>query len=74
MSSTNPTRLTEDMGPSEAECPERILSLLGDTDNHSALNWRRRCIDNLARCQSASKRDPLPASKRDPLRRAAYRG
>lgn len=41
--------MTEDMGPSEAECPERILSLLGDTDNHSALNWRRRCIDNLAR-------------------------
>ena len=37
------------MGPSEAECPERILSLLGDTDNPSALNWRRRCLDRLAR-------------------------
>lgn len=37
------------MRPSEAECPERILALLGDTDDPSALNWRRRCIDNLAR-------------------------
>jgi hypothetical protein len=37
------------MGPSEAECPERILARLGDTDDPSALNWRRRCIDNLAR-------------------------
>ena len=41
--------MTEHMGPSEAECPERILALLGDTDDPSALNWRRRCIDNLAR-------------------------
>ncbi|WP_296221853.1 hypothetical protein [uncultured Sphingomonas sp.] len=41
--------MTEHMGPCEAECPERILALLGDTDEPSALNWRRRCIDNLAR-------------------------
>ena len=51
MSSTNPTRLTEHMGPCETECPERILALLGETDDPSALNWRRRCIDNLA-CSS----------------------
>ncbi|PZU68482.1 MAG: hypothetical protein DI546_20520, partial [Rhizobium sp.] len=38
----------ETMGPNEAACPERILSLLGDTDNASALNWRRRCLDRLA--------------------------
>jgi hypothetical protein len=41
------------MGPCEAECPERILALLGDTDDPSALNWRRRCIDNLARTARA---------------------
>jgi len=40
--------MDEAMGPSEAACPERILSLLGDTDNASALNWRRRCLDRLA--------------------------
>lgn len=40
--------LDETMGPHEAECPERILALLGDTDNPSALNWRRRCLDRLA--------------------------
>ena len=31
-------------------------------------------LDQRVDCQSASKRDPLPASKWDPLRRAAYRG
>ncbi len=41
--------LTEHMGPNEAECPERILALLGDSDDPSALNWRRRCLDRLAR-------------------------
>jgi len=37
------------MGPNEAECPERILALLGDTDDPSALDWRRRCLDRLSR-------------------------
>ena len=41
--------LDETMGPHEAECPERILALLGDTDHPSALDWRRRCLDRLAR-------------------------
>ena len=29
MSSTNPTRLDETVGPCEASCPEAILKLLG---------------------------------------------
>lgn len=41
--------MDETAGPCEDECPERILALLGDTDNPAALNWRRRCIRNLAR-------------------------
>ena len=43
--------MTEHVGPCEAECPQRILELLGDTDDPSALVWRRRCIDNLARAR-----------------------
>lgn len=39
--------MTEHMGPCEDECPERILALLERTDDPGALNWRRRCIDNL---------------------------
>ena len=35
--------MDETMGPNEAECPERILALLGETDHASALDWRRRC-------------------------------
>ena len=41
--------MDETAGPNEAECPERILALLSPTQNHSALQWRRRCIRNLAR-------------------------
>ena len=48
-SSTTPTQLDETAGPNEAECPERSLALLSPTQNHSALQWRRRCIRNLAR-------------------------
>lgn len=40
--------MDETMGPNEAECPERILALLGETDHASALDWRRRCLDRLA--------------------------
>ncbi|MEP9404283.1 DUF6927 domain-containing protein [Sphingomonas silueang] len=39
--------MDETMGPCEAECPERILSLLTPTDNEYALQWRRRCLASL---------------------------
>ena len=41
--------MSEDMGPCEAECPARILELLGPTDSEYALDWRRRCHANLSR-------------------------
>ena len=41
--------MDETMGPCEAECPQRILDLLGPTDNEHATDWRRRCLDNLQR-------------------------
>lgn len=41
--------MTENMGPCEVECPERILALLGPTNSEYALDWRRRCHANLAK-------------------------
>ena len=49
MSSTNPTRLEESMGPHEADCPARILDLLTPTDKDYAIDWRARCRANLER-------------------------
>ncbi len=48
MSSTNPTRLTETMGPYNYGCPARILDLLSPTDNEYALAWREKCRAQLA--------------------------
>jgi hypothetical protein len=39
--------MDETMGPCEAECPERILRLLTPTTHEHAIDWRRRCADNL---------------------------
>lgn len=41
--------MDETMGPCETECPERILQLLGPSDNEHALDWRRRCLARLRR-------------------------
>src|SRR3546814_16868355 len=49
MSSTNPTRLTENAGPCEADCPAAILDLLSPTEHEHALDWRARCRASLAR-------------------------
>jgi hypothetical protein len=35
--------MTEDMGPSEDCCPDRILNQLTEPSNKNALGWRRRC-------------------------------
>ena len=35
--------MSEDMGPCEDDCPERILKLLTPTDSEYANDWRRRC-------------------------------
>ncbi len=41
--------MTEHAGPCEAECPARILDLLGPTDSEWALAWRARCRAALER-------------------------
>jgi len=35
--------MEEQMGPVQAECPERILDLLTPTDHEYAIDWRKRC-------------------------------
>jgi hypothetical protein len=39
----------EEMGPYYYDCPEKILRLLSDTDNPSALKWRATCRAQAAR-------------------------
>lgn len=34
---------TENMGPCEAKCPQRLLMLLEHTANERAIEWRDRC-------------------------------
>jgi hypothetical protein len=46
---------SEDMGPNAAEAPKKILDLLSPTDNEYALEWRKRCQENLAKKAAAPK-------------------
>ena len=39
--------MSEQAGPCEAECPERILALLDPTTHEYAIDWRRRCLANI---------------------------
>ena len=41
--------MSEQAGPCEAECPERILALLDPTTHEYAIEWRRRCLANIQR-------------------------
>jgi len=41
--------MDESVGPCEAQCPERILNLLTPTAHEYALEWRRKCWDNIAK-------------------------
>lgn len=41
--------ISEEMGPLEIDCPERILDLLMPTSNEHALKWRARCRESLAK-------------------------
>ncbi|MBA3897834.1 MAG: hypothetical protein H0X36_12030 [Sphingomonadaceae bacterium] len=51
--------MTEHAGPCEAECPERILALLGPTDHEYAIDWRRRCVESRRR-----RRRPIASGTR----------
>lgn len=47
--------MSEDMGPCESECPERILKLLTRTESEYANEWRERCWANIAARQNKPK-------------------
>jgi hypothetical protein len=36
-------RISEDMGPYDDRCPQKILDLLSEPSNEWARDWRRRC-------------------------------
>ena len=48
--------MSEDAGPCERECPEKILKLLTPTTNQHATRWRADCW---ARINNKKKRQPL---------------
>ena len=41
--------MSENAGPNEAECPERVLALLDRATHEYAIDWRRRCVESLRR-------------------------
>lgn len=45
--------VTENAGPNETNCPERILKLLTPTENKWANEWREKCRATLERRKSA---------------------
>lgn len=47
--------MSEKMHPYYYNCPERILKLLTPTDNKNALEWRRKCWENLHARQARPK-------------------
>lgn len=40
--------IDEQMGPCEADCPDKILDLLTPTESEYAIAWRQRCRENNA--------------------------
>ena len=59
LSSTNPTRLDETVGPYECDCPSSILDELTETDYPHAIDWRARCRANLVR-RKLERAKPTP--------------
>ena len=47
--------ITEDMGPVENKCPEKVLKLLTPTDNRLANSWRQSCWNRVNRLKSMPK-------------------
>lgn len=50
--------MSEDMGPCQAECPERILKLLTPTDSAYANEWRARCWSKINKKHNTPKIEP----------------
>jgi len=54
--------MSEEMGPCESECPERILKLLTPTTYEWAQQWRDRCWENI------KKRSTVKVKKGDKIK------
>lgn len=50
--------MDESCGPCEAECPERILDLLTETEHQYAIDWRARCRAKIAERRARPKLKP----------------
>lgn len=59
--------VTEDMGPCESRCPERILAMLSPAQDEYALAWRERCRANAAAGKTAPKLEPGTVVQIDPM-------
>ena len=56
--------MDETCGPTKCDCPKSILDLLSETDNEYALNWRKRCLENIEKKKSGSSLNSLPVGTR----------
>lgn len=56
--------MDETCGPTKCDCPKSILDLLSETDNEYALNWRKRCLENIERKKSKTGLNSLPVGTR----------
>lgn len=52
--------MDEFVGPCESCCPKAILNLLSPTDEEWALDWRKRCLDNIAMKKNPDALSNLP--------------
>lgn len=56
--------MDETCGPTKCDCPKSILDLLSETDNEYALNWRKRCLENIERKKNKTGLNSLPVGTR----------
>jgi hypothetical protein len=47
--------MSEEMGPNQCDCPEKILKMLTPTTNEYALEWRKNCQETIDKKKSAPK-------------------
>lgn len=52
--------MDETMGPCYYDCPESILKLLSPTDNEYAINWRKKCYEQIERKKKYNAFKKLP--------------
>lgn len=59
--------MDETMGPVYYECPKKILDLLTPTDSKYAVEWRKKCFDELKRKEYIKKIQVRSVIKTEPI-------